>query len=169
MSMPGRRRGKRWVSEVPLARCFLPQGCQEQEAICLTVEELEAVRLVDLLDLEQEEAALYMGISRKALWNDLTSARRKIATALVYGTGLRIEGGSFILRGEGGLEEKQEVARGQEMELMERELSLLRSRIDSLGLRIAASKGMPSREPEQADQEERESWQARRYKIPRGV
>jgi predicted DNA-binding protein (UPF0251 family) len=152
----GRRRGKRWVSEVPLARCFLPPGCQEQEAICLTVEELEAVRLVDLLDLEQEEAALYMGISRKALWNDLTSARRKIATALVYGTGLRIDGGSFVLRGKRGPEERQEDASGQEMELMERELALLRSRIDRLGLRIAASKSMPRRETQHTDQKETE-------------
>lgn len=150
----GRRRGKRWVSEIPLARCFLPPGCQEQEALCLTVEELEAVRLVDLLDLEQEEAALYMGISRKALWNDLTSARRKIATALVYGTGLRIDGGSFILRGERGPEERQEDASSQEMELMERELSLLRSRIDSLGLRMAASKSMLRRASQHTAQED---------------
>jgi predicted DNA-binding protein (UPF0251 family) len=150
----GRRRGKRWVSEVPPARCFLPPGRQEQEAICLTMEELEAVRLVDLLDLEQEEAALYMGISRKALWNDLTSARRKIATALVYGTGLRIEGGSFVLRGEQVTEERREDSRGREIELMERELSLLQSRIDSLGLRMAASKRMPRLESEHADKED---------------
>ena len=151
----GRRRGKRWVSEVPPARCFLPPGCQEQEAICLTMEELEAVRLVDLLDLEQEEAALYMGISRKALWNDLTSARRKIATALVYGTGLRIDGGSFVLRGERGSDAEQEDGRGREMELMERELLLLRSRIDSLGLRIGASKGAPRLEPQHSEEADR--------------
>jgi predicted DNA-binding protein (UPF0251 family) len=138
-----------------MARCFLPPGSQEQEAICLTVEELEAVRLVDLLDLEQEEAALYMGISRKALWNDLTSARRKIATALVYGTGLRIEGGSFVLRGEGVPEAVQEDGRGREMELMERELALLRSRIDSLGLRMASSRGNLRQGTQHKDQEDR--------------
>ena len=74
-------------------RCFMPEGCPKIEAISVTLEELEAVRLVDLLELDQEEAAFYMGISRKAFWNDLTNARRKIAAALVYGMGLRIEGG----------------------------------------------------------------------------
>jgi predicted DNA-binding protein (UPF0251 family) len=83
---------------MPRVRCFLPKEGKEQEAVCLSLEELEAVRLVDLLELEQEEAAFYMGISRKAFWNDLTSARRKIAMALVYGTGIRIEGGSYVLR-----------------------------------------------------------------------
>jgi predicted DNA-binding protein (UPF0251 family) len=94
----GRRRGKRWISEMPSVRCFLPKEGKEQEAVCLSLEELEAVRLVDLLELEQEEAAFYMGISRKAFWNDLTSARRKIAMALVYGMGIRIEGGSYVIR-----------------------------------------------------------------------
>ncbi|MDM7934514.1 MAG: DUF134 domain-containing protein [Methanothrix sp.] len=137
----GRRRGRRWVSEVPPERCFLPPGCQAHEAICLTVEELEAVRLVDLLDLDQEEAALYMGVSRKAFWNDLMSARRKIATALVYGTGLRIEGGSFILRdSKGPMEEAVEAGR-HEAELVERELLILRSRLDRLSQRIEAQKG----------------------------
>jgi len=64
----------------------------------LSLEELEAVRLVDLLELEQEEAAFYMGVSRKAFWNDLASARKKIAMALIYGTGILIQGGSYILR-----------------------------------------------------------------------
>ena len=45
------------------------------EAVSITLEELEAVRLVVLLDLDQEEAAFYMGISRKAFWNDLMNAK----------------------------------------------------------------------------------------------
>ncbi|MCU0637711.1 MAG: DUF134 domain-containing protein, partial [Methanothrix sp.] len=85
----GRRRGRRWISEVPAVRCFMPEGCPKIEAVSITLEELEAVRLVDLLELDQEEAAFYMGISRKAFWNDLMNARKKIAAALVYGMGLR--------------------------------------------------------------------------------
>ena len=46
------------------------------EAVSITLEELETVRLVDLLELDQEAAAFYMGISRKALWNDLMNARK---------------------------------------------------------------------------------------------
>lgn len=136
----GRRRGKRWISEVPSVRCFLPEGCPQVEAISMTLEELEAVRLVDLLDLDQEEAAFYMGISRKAFWNDLMNARKKIASALVYGMGLRIEGGSFALRGgeTGSATEPQE--HQKEMTLMERESALIGLRMEHLNSRIDALK-----------------------------
>lgn len=108
----------------------------------MTLEELEAVRLVDLLDLDQEEAAFYMGISRKALWNDLMNARKKIAAALVYGMGLRIEGGSFMLRGgEESTKDVAEQALQQNIQLMEREMALLQSRRELLGSKLAALKG----------------------------
>ncbi|MDD4448178.1 MAG: DUF134 domain-containing protein [Methanothrix sp.] len=136
----GRRRGKRWISEVPSVRCFMPEGCPRIEAISITLEELETVRLVDLLDLDQEEAAFYMGISRKAFWNDLMNARKKIASALVYGMGLRIEGGSFVLRGDVS-KEMDEQAQHQDMQLMERELLHLKSRLEHLSSKLADLKG----------------------------
>ena len=136
----GRRRGRRWISEVPSVRCFLPEGCPRTEALSLTLEELEAVRLVDLLDLDQEEAAFYMGISRKALWNDLMNARHKIAAALVYGMGLLIEGGSFVLRGEKGPQDVAELARQQNIQLVEREMAILQSRRELLASRLESLK-----------------------------
>ena len=111
------------------------------EAVSITLEELEAVRLVDLLDLDQEEAAFYMGISRKAFWNDLMNARRKIAAALVYGMGLRIEGGSFALRGEEASTTADSQEHHTEMALMEREIALLGSRLEHLSGRVAPLKG----------------------------
>jgi predicted DNA-binding protein (UPF0251 family) len=123
-------------------RCFMPEGCPKIEAISITLEELETVRLVDLLDLDQEDAAFYMGISRKAFWNDLMNARKKIAAALVYGMGLRIEGGSFALRGGEGSPDMEDQGRQRDMELMERELAHLRSRLEHLGARLAAAKGL---------------------------
>ena len=98
----GRHRGQRWISEIPDINYFRPFGVppQEMNTIYLTLEELEAVRLVDLEGMNQEEAAVTMGVSRKTLWNDLKSARKKIATALIHGYAIRIEGGSYILRGE---------------------------------------------------------------------
>lgn len=110
------------------------------EAVSITLEELEAVRLVDLLDLDQEEAAFYMGISRKAFWNDLMNARKKIAAALVYGMGLRIEGGSFALRGEEGSTTADSQEHQKEMALMEREIALLGSRLEHLSSRVATLK-----------------------------
>ena len=127
-------------------RCFLPEGCPRTETLSLTLEELEAVRLVDLLDLDQEEAAFYMGISRKALWNDLMNARHKIAAALVYGMGLLIEGGSFMLRGSDASKDGEELSRNQEVSLMERELQQLRSRIEYLSAKVTALKGTESEE-----------------------
>lgn len=120
----------------------MPEGCPKIEAISITLEELETVRLVDLLDLDQEDAAFYMGISRKAFWNDLMNARKKIAAALVYGMGLRIEGGSFALRGGEGSPDLEDQGRQSEMELMERELTHLRSRLEHLSAKLAASKGL---------------------------
>jgi hypothetical protein len=110
----------------------------------LSLEELEAVRLVDLLELEQEEAAFYMGISRKAFWNDLASARKKISAALVYGTGIVIEGGSYILREKGenatSLEQSRQAGGEVETALMERELHLLRTRLDHISARMNSLK-----------------------------
>ncbi len=151
----GRRRGKRWISEIPPVNCFMPEGncpkergCpRETDHVTLTLEELEAVRLVDLLELEQEEAAFYMGISRKAFWNDLISARRKITAALVYGAGIKIEGGTYAVRDlESGSAMAEDGGPGQdrfredEVKLLERELSVVKERLDRLSSKLTALK-----------------------------
>jgi hypothetical protein len=71
----------------------------------LCVEEVEALRLVDLLGMAHEEAAGMMGVSRKTLWRDLTSARRKLVEALINGWAIQISGGDYVLRGGGEKEE----------------------------------------------------------------
>ena len=97
----GRHRGQRWITGVPDVNYFRPFGVppQEMNTVYLTLEEFEAIRLVDLEGMDQEEAAFHMGVSRKTLWNDLKSARKKIATALINGYAIRIEGGNYVLRG----------------------------------------------------------------------
>jgi len=95
--MPGRRRCRRWVEMLPLATHFVP-NIPYNGVVILRVEEFEAFRLVDYLGLTQHEAAARMGISQKALWNDLKSARYKIADAIINGKAIRIEGGDFVLR-----------------------------------------------------------------------
>jgi len=97
----GRHRGQRWITGIPDVNYFRPFGVppQEMNTVYLTLEEFEAIRLVDLEGMDQQEAAFHMGVSRKTLWNDLRSARKKIATALINGYAIRIEGGSYILRG----------------------------------------------------------------------
>ncbi len=87
----------RRVSFLPQARYFKPAGVpiRELEEICLTVEELEAIRLKDLEGLEQEQGAAKMNVSRPTFQRILTSARHKIADALFQGKAVRIEGGNF--------------------------------------------------------------------------
>jgi len=141
---------------MPSVRCFLPDGCPRTEAVCLSLEELEAVRLADLLELDQEEAAFYMGISRKAFWNDLTNARRKIATALVYGMGIVIEGGSYKLRSEDAKEAADQdagSAADYERSLMKRELQLLAARLEQINSKMAALNADGEREADRTAEE----------------
>jgi predicted DNA-binding protein (UPF0251 family)/DNA-directed RNA polymerase subunit RPC12/RpoP len=92
------------VSEVPRAGYFKPRGIPvpQLEETVLRLEELEALRLVDLEGLYQEEAATCMGVSRQTLQRMLEEARKKVVDALVHGKALKIGGGSYILREEGG-------------------------------------------------------------------
>ena len=87
----------RRISFFPEARYFKPAGVpiRELETVCLSVEELEALRLKDLEGLEQEQGAEKMQVSRSTFQRILTSARGKVADALFNGKGLRIEGGHF--------------------------------------------------------------------------
>ncbi len=54
-----------------------------EEPVYIMPDELEALRLVYLEGLSQEEAAKKMGVSRGTLWRALDSGRRKIVEALV--------------------------------------------------------------------------------------
>jgi predicted DNA-binding protein (UPF0251 family) len=63
--------------------------------IRLSIEEVEAIRLKDIDDLDQEQCAGKMNISRPTFQRVLESARKKIADALLNGKAVRIEGGNF--------------------------------------------------------------------------
>ena len=73
-------------------RCFGPLCGRPDEVVVILPEEVEALRLVDLSGLAQEEAARPLGNSRKTLWRDLPEARAKVADALVNGKTIRIAG-----------------------------------------------------------------------------
>jgi predicted DNA-binding protein (UPF0251 family) len=87
----------RRVAFMPGVTYFKPAGIPlgALEEIRLTVEEAEAIRLKDLEGLEQEEGAEKMNISRPTFQRVLASARQKIASALLNGKAIRIEGGNF--------------------------------------------------------------------------
>ncbi len=94
----GRPKCPRRVEQTPDITYFKPRGVpmSDLEVVSLTVEELEALRLVDVEGLRQEDAATRVGISRRAFWEDLKAARMKVALALSTGKAIEIKGGNYI-------------------------------------------------------------------------
>lgn len=95
----------RRVCQMPPHCRFAPEQPQPGEAVALTVEEYEAVRLMDYLGLTQEEAAARMGVARTTVQRIYAQARRKLSVFLVEGRALHIGGGSYALcprQGRGG-------------------------------------------------------------------
>lgn len=84
---------------MPACTYYKPRGIplSTLEQVNLTVDEIEAIRLVDWDGLYQADAAEKMNISRQTLGRILESARKKIADALVTGKALSIQGGQFEL------------------------------------------------------------------------
>ena len=71
---------------------FKPQGVPMRflEVIELTTEEVEALRLRNIKDLEQEEAAKKMNTSQSTFQRILSSAYKKITEALIEGKAIKI-------------------------------------------------------------------------------
>ncbi|MBC8530670.1 DUF134 domain-containing protein [Gehongia tenuis] len=89
----------RRVCRMPCRARFGPLDGEAGEEIRLTVDEYEAVRLIDLAGLSQEEAAGQMGVARTTVQGIYDRARRKLADFLVNGRGLAIHGGEYRLCG----------------------------------------------------------------------
>jgi len=84
---------------------FKPAGRRifEIDDVIITITEIEAIRLVDIEDMDQSKAAKKMNISQPTFNRLISSARKKIADALVNGKAMRIEGGNFkMIRPRGG-------------------------------------------------------------------
>ena len=64
------------------------------EEVILGHDEVEAIRLKNLVGLSQEEAASQMGVSQPTFHRLLLSAHQKLTDAVVNGKALRIEGGN---------------------------------------------------------------------------
>lgn len=70
---------------------------REIEAVKLTVEECEAIRLIDYRDLDQFEAAEKMEVARSTVQRLYKEARFKIADALINAKAIEIGGGQYRL------------------------------------------------------------------------
>ncbi len=82
----------RRISFDPKIAYFKPQGVplRELEIVALAAEEAEALRLKNIEDLEQEEAAKKMNVSRSTFQRILASANKKVADALINGKAIKI-------------------------------------------------------------------------------
>ena len=102
----------RKICREPQARFFKPRGIplNQLEIVNLTLDELEAIRLCYYENLYQDEAAREMDISRQTVGRILSSAQQKIASFLINGQALKIEGGtvqmSENLRGKNRINRK---------------------------------------------------------------
>lgn len=76
----------------PSASYFKPRGIPmyELEEILLDPDELESLRLADLLNYSQEEAAREMHISRATFGRIVGNARKKVADAVLNGKAIKI-------------------------------------------------------------------------------
>ena len=85
----------RCVSGSPISVVYKPAGipARDLEWISLAMDEFETLRLLDHLGMDQQQAAAEMGVSRPTITRIYASARQKIATAIVTGQAIRIEGG----------------------------------------------------------------------------
>lgn len=89
----------RKVEFFPNNTCFTPkEGGDNNRAIELKVEELQAMRLKDIEELSQEECAKRMDISRQTFQNIIDSARKKVAMALCEGIVINISGGDYTTK-----------------------------------------------------------------------
>jgi uncharacterized protein len=90
MSRPCKQRR---VRGKPNSSYFKPAGIRkiDLEESVLAVDEFEAVRLKDYLNLDQNECAEKMSISQPTFHRLVLSARKKIADAIVNGKAIKIE------------------------------------------------------------------------------
>ncbi len=83
---PGRPPKPRILAFMPSEITFIPHDRSgmpvRSEPVVIRPDELEALRLVYLEGLTQQEASKKMGISRGTLWRLLDSGRKKLVKAL---------------------------------------------------------------------------------------
>ena len=90
--MPRPRKPRRYGCQA-CGHAFKPTGIplSALKQLRLGADELESLRLCDLLGLTQEEAGLRMGVSRGTVQRMVKTARAKVAQALVEGAALLMD------------------------------------------------------------------------------
>ena len=85
----------RKICTEPAYDSFIPEGILTDERVNMTLDEYEAIRLIDLNKCTHEQCAQQMGISRTTVTEIYESARYKLADSVVHGKVLSISGGNY--------------------------------------------------------------------------
>ena len=85
----------RQICGYPAFWSFAPEKADAPETIRFTLDEYEAVRMIDYEKLTQEDCAAAMGVSRATVAGIYENARFKLADAIINGKRIRITGGSY--------------------------------------------------------------------------
>ena len=90
----------RRIGHRPGVTYFKPAGVRMHnlDEVILNIDEYEAVRLKDLEELDQEQAAKKMNISQPTFQRLLKIARKKISDAIINGKAIKVEGGNISFR-----------------------------------------------------------------------
>jgi len=99
-----RPRKLKFVNFEPGVTYFKPRAVPitELEEVDLTLDELETLRLVNIENLSQADAATNMHIHQSTFQRTLTRAREKVTDALVNGKAIKIHGGEYKMPGRDG-------------------------------------------------------------------
>ena len=92
-----RSKMNRKVCCMPESTLFETRGdnADHLKEIVISVEEYEAIRLIDLEEMTQEQCAERMKVARTTVQRIYNDARKKIAEYIVMGHSLKIEGGAY--------------------------------------------------------------------------
>ena len=107
MQARGRPKKYRIVRQDVRISQFSPRGkAGRPDQVDLTMDEYEAIRLVDYLGLDQKEAAKSMHISQQTFSRVLRRAHKILARGLIQGAIIKIQGGHYVISSREDLHSK---------------------------------------------------------------
>ncbi len=98
--MPRPKRPRCIISR-PIIKEFRPEGVDAKGEVTLSLEEFEAIRLIDFEGLDQSQAAEVMNVSRQTFGRILKIGRFNLSKALVNAYRLKVTGGCYTLHADG--------------------------------------------------------------------
>ncbi len=98
--MPRPKRPRHILSR-PIANEFKPTGINSKEEIILSLEEFEAIRLIDYERMDQSQAAEVMNVSRQTVGRVLKVGRYKLSKSIIEALRLKVSGGCYKIQRNG--------------------------------------------------------------------